>query len=270
MLSPDTLQKTRPSILLRIDELRGQFHNVGVDFEVYTRPRCFSAQPDRMLQSVVSEVRAGCWILIRTNRAVQEWFVNNKVPCVMSGTAYDGVDLPCIDINQFALCRHAVGLFQSRGHSRIGFLVREASSAGDEDAVAGFTAAWREGRIESSRPLVIRYYGGRSQIGKALESPAFREYNPTALLVGGPLCCLAAMTHLQWAGKRIPQDVAIICRASDMFFDYLTPSIACYSQFETVMEHAIFQTAMEVLQGNSHGMRKKLLMPEFVPGESLG
>lgn len=270
LLSPDSLNHVRPGTLLRIDDLREHFHDVGVEFKVYIRPRCFSVRPDRMLRSVVSEVRAGCWILQRTNRAVQQWFASNRVPCMMTGMTYDSVPIPCIDANQYALSHHAVGLFRNRGHSRIGFLLRESGSAGDEDAVAGFSAAWREGKFNTGQPLVMRHEGSLDQIRKMINSVSFREYNPTALLVGDAMAYIAVVTLLQRAGKRIPEDVALICRAWDMFFDYMAPSVACYSCSETVMGHTIFQTTMEILRGESPGKRKKLLMPEFVPGESLG
>ena len=270
LLCPDNLNQIRPATLLRIDGLRGRFHDVGVDFQVYIRPRCFSAHPERMLQSIVREVRAGCWILQRTNRAVQQWFASNRVPCMMTGMTYDGVPIPCIDTNQYALSHHAVGLFRNRGHSRIGFLLRESGSAGDEDAVAGFSAAWREEEFKTGRPLVMRHEGSLDQIRRTIKSVSFRGYNPTALLVGDAMAYLAVVTLLQRAGKRIPEDVALICRAWDMFFDYMTPSVACYSCSETVMGHTIFQTTMEILRGESPGKRKKLLIPEFVPGESLG
>ncbi len=270
LLSPVGLDQVQPSTLLRIDELRGHFHDVGVEFHVYIRPRCFTARPNRMLQSIVSEIRAGCWILIRTNRAVQEWFVANQVPCVISGMTYDGIQIPCIDTHQYAISRHAIGLFRSRGHTRIGFILQERCTAGDEAAIAGFTAPWRESQIETRRPLVMRHDGSLDQIRNTLESVAFRKYNPTALFVGDPMCCLAVVTHLQRKGKRIPEDIAVTCRSWDKFLDYVTPSIANYSRFETIMEHTVFRTALEVLRGESLSKRKKLLMPEFVPGESLG
>ena len=83
------------------------------------------------------------------------------------------------------------------------------------------------------------------------------------------MSCLAVVMALQSAGKRIPQNTALICRNSDMIFDYVTPSIARYSHSEKVMERAIFQTTMKILNGETPVRPRKLLMPEFVPGESF-
>jgi hypothetical protein len=270
LLSPVPMDQIRPAILLRINDLRIQFHQAGVAFHVYVRPRCFNTQPDSMLQLVVNEVRAKCWILIQTTREIQEWFASNQVPVVISGTTYDGIKIPCVDIDQFAICRHAVGLFRNRGHSRIAFLLRESGLAGDEAASAGFTTLCSRDKTETDHPIIYHFKGGRDQITKVLESTAFIEHDPTAILVGGSFTCLALITHLQQIGKQIPKDVAIVCRTSDMFFDYLTPSIASYSRLDATMERAIFKNCMEVLRGESLGKRRKLLMPDFIPGESLG
>ena len=269
-LSPTPMNQVRNSNLLRINELQTQFYKVGVDFHFYDRPRCYNARPGLMLQSIVNEARAGCWILSETTLAVQQWFQSNQVPCVILGTAFPGVDIPCIDVNNFALCSHAVGLFRNRGHSRIGFLLQDNGTAGNESAVAGFSVSFGKNRTVTERPLVMRCNMERDQIINLLESKEFREYDPTALLLGGPRICLAVMTHLQHAGKQIPEDVAVISRVSDVWFDYVTPTVACYSRWDTIMEHAILHNTMDVLRGEYVVTRKKLIIPEFVPGESLG
>ena len=269
LLCPQNLNQIRPATLLRIDALRGQFHDAGVGFHVYIRPRCFSAHPERMLQSIVKEVRAGCWLLHDTNRAVQQWFAANETPCLIAGTTYDPFHIPCVDINQYALGHHAVGLFLGHGHSRIGFVLKKSGAAGDKDALSGFTTPWRQDKEGTQPPVILRHDGSLKQIRRSLLTVASRGDLPSALFVGDAMSCLAVVTVLQEAGSKIPRDVALICRESDMIFDYVTPSIARYSHSEKVMERAIFQTTMRILNGESPAKSKKLLMPEFVPGESF-
>ena len=269
LLCPDNLNQIRPGTLLRIDGLRGQFHDAGVDFHVYIRPRCFSAHPERMLQSIVKEVRAGCWLLHGTNRAVQQWFAANQTPCLIAGTTFDPLSIPCVDINQHALCRHAAGLLLSHGHSRIGFVLKKSGAAGDKDALSGFTAACREGQVGTNPPVILRHDGSLAAIRGILDGAISRGDLPSGLFIGDAMSCLAVVMALQSAGKRIPQNTALICRNSDMIFDYVTPSIARYSHSEKVMERAIFQTTMKILNGETPVRPRKLLMPEFVPGESF-
>lgn len=264
------LNQMSHSALLRINGLRERFYNSGVDFRICIRPRCFSARPDQILQSLTQETRSGCWLLYETNYAIQKWFAANKqTPCLITGITYNSFHIPCVGINQYALGRHAAGLFLARSYSNISLVLKKSEEAKDEELIAGFTSPWTETQVKTHPPIILRHNGSLTQIQRHLHPIISKDAAPAALFVGDSISCIAIISSLQKSGKRIPADIVLICRSSDMVFDYVSPSIACYTYSEEVMAHTIFQATQRILKDEPPTQTKKLLIPEFREGESF-
>lgn len=269
LLCAKKLSQMHSTMLLRINRLQELFYHSRVEFRIYTRPRCFSFHPDRILQSLLEEIQSGCWILSEPNRAVQQWFNAKKKPCIIMGTACNSFQIPCVDINQYALGHHAIGLFLARGYSNIGLVLNESGGSGDEQLLAGFLSPWKKGKLETKPPLILHHDGSFAQIQMRLLSLISQNTLPSALLVGDSASCIATVTTLQKIGVGIPKDIALICRDWDVAFDYISPLIAYYSYSKKVMGHIIFKTAMKILKSEPAPKTRNFLIPEFVEGDSF-
>jgi len=71
---------------------------------------CYSKRPERALERLVLRDPADCWLIRLSTLPKQQWFEEHDVPALLAGTAYPGVNLPYVDIDQGAVSRHAAGL----------------------------------------------------------------------------------------------------------------------------------------------------------------
>jgi DNA-binding LacI/PurR family transcriptional regulator len=77
-------------------------------------------------------------------------------------------------------------------------------------------------------------------------------------------CCL------MYNGLKLPQDVALISRNHDSFLEEVVPSLARYSCDPALFARRISRMVLQLVQGGAGQPRQVLVMPDFVPGQSLG
>lgn len=65
--------------------------------------------------------------------------VGHQIPAVITGTKFDGIDLPYVDMDNEAICRHAVGLLIARNRKSICFQTATHPQPGDLLSETGFT-----------------------------------------------------------------------------------------------------------------------------------
>src|SRR5580658_8712081 len=138
LLTPESLESLQPRQTLVIDELRSLMNERGCRLHVFQGQRYFRGDPGPPLTKLLRAEPHSCWILYMTNQAVQRWFQQNRIHCVVSGTTYPGIDLPFSDLDHRAVCRHAVGVMLRSGHTRIAYLAFRSTRAGDQQGVEGF------------------------------------------------------------------------------------------------------------------------------------
>jgi LacI family transcriptional regulator len=187
---------------------------------------------------------------------------------VLSGTCHAGIDLPSLDVDYRAVCRHAAGQFLARGHRRIGLLLNPPGTGGERESEIGFLEAF-QGAAEASA-LVASHDGTPASIRKCLDGWLRLASPPTAFLVARSLPALTVASDLARRGLRLPRDVALIARDSDHFLEYHSPSLACYHHDPDLHARRIARVAIQLARGAVIRTRTIRLMPTFLKGESLG
>lgn len=265
LLSPEPLHAMPPFVLLWVDELRSQLASEGHLLQVHVgRAWSGGKNPARALQSLTATVPAAAWVLYRSTEAMQQWFEQRQIPCVVVGSVFKGLSLPSVDRDHRAVCRHAVGLMAARGHQRLALLIQEPQYAGDRESEAGFEEGLQAAAARGVTGHIQRHDGNREGLLKALDRLVSARQRPQALLIARTSSALTVCTALLQRGLRIPQDVALICRDDDVFLDETLPQIARYSITAGTFAKRIFRL---VRQPGARGDTK--VMPEFVKRESL-
>lgn len=265
LLSPEPLHAMPPFVLLWVDELRSQLASEGHLLQVHVgRAWSGGKNPTRALQTLTSTVPATAWVLYRSTEAMQQWFEQRQIPCVVVGSVFKGLSLPSVDRDHRAVCRHAVGLMAARGYQRLALVIQEPQYAGDRESEAGFEEGLQAAAARGVTGHIQRHDGSREAILKALDRLLTARQKPQALLIARTSSALTICTALLQRGLRIPQDVAIICRDDDVFLDETIPQIARYSVAANTFAKRIFRL---VRQPGTKGETK--VMPEFVKRESL-
>ncbi|MDR0901328.1 MAG: substrate-binding domain-containing protein [Opitutaceae bacterium] len=272
LLMPEPITALRPKIALIVDELRGHLAELGLRLHLFHGEHYFAAGASRRLQRLVADNPHDCWILTLVPDRVKQWFQDQGVPCVVSGTCGAGLKLPFVDLDYHALCRHAAGQMTSLGHKRVVFLTEKSNKAGDVASERGFLEGIASASGRDVEGCVVHHQNTNNSVLKTLDrlfhgGPSGPR--PTAMLVANPHFYLLALTYLHGLGLRVPADISLVCRDDDSFLNYVHPAPTRYSFDEASFTRHLFRLVIQTVKG-SHIVRNDIrIMPDYGKGATL-
>jgi len=80
---------------------------------------------------------------------------------------------------------------------------------------------------------------------------------------------LMVLVHLLKTGRRIPEDVSLLCRDTRPSLDLALPEITRYRSPAVKQARLAFRIAQSMLSGHHVTQEPYLILPAFVPGETL-
>ncbi|MBI5693957.1 MAG: substrate-binding domain-containing protein [Verrucomicrobia bacterium] len=270
LLTPEPLETLRPTHVLWIDELRALLIEHGCRLQVLHGQQFFRARPGAALQRLVQQHQPGCWIVIRSRGGTQAWFDRSGVPCVIAGSVMPGVDLPFVDLDHRALCRHAAGVLLGLGHRRLAFLLEHTRRPGDVASEQGFLDGVRTSGHPDARALVIAHDPTVDSVCSTLRRLLDSPRPPTALFVANPFHYLTLTSRLAQLGRPVPRGMSVLCRDDDSFLSFVVPPPARYRMAPHAFARKLLRPVLEAVEGGHVMTRATSLMPEFVRGESIG
>jgi DNA-binding LacI/PurR family transcriptional regulator len=251
------------------NELREALEKVGFHFEIHAERGLYGHGCGAGLERLMEQLRpAGC-VLLSSTEKMQLWFSRRRLPCVIWGSKYAGVELPSVDKAYRAICRHAVGLFLARGHRRLVLLNPELGAAGDLESEEGFWEGVAQHKQKDVEANVVRHRGTADDLCSALAALFERRAPPSALLVSRAANVLTVMGCLMRRGLRLPEDVALISRDHEPFLEAVVPSVARYVVSPESMAHRISAAVLEMVQTGLVSAANYQIMPQFTPGDTL-
>ena len=249
-------------------EMRAQFAVQGIGWEEVFDRTLGGRYPESRLASIVNGRRHVCWLLLGASAAIQRWFANANVPTLVLGSCHTGVELPSVDVNYYAIGWHAGGCLAKNDHQRVAVILPARPLAGDLACVRGLNAYIAQ---QQKRIAVVEVTAGASRAGLlATLDQLLRSANPvTAILAIHVEHVLMTLVHLLKTGWRVPLDVSVLCRETRASIDLGLPEITRYrSPAVKLARHAV-RIAQSLLAGQQTTTRTHLIMPAFVPGETL-
>ncbi|MBI5381919.1 MAG: substrate-binding domain-containing protein [Opitutae bacterium] len=268
LLLPTPLEGARPFTVLWVNRLMSLLHESGLQLEVVSGEKYFGARAGLSLRRLVAEHEARCWILARSHRALQQWFAVNNIPAVVAGSTHTGIDLPSVDIDHRALCRHAATAFLRHGHCRLALFLEKAGHGGDDDSERGFKEGLA-GDARAASPLICRPDKSAAAVIHELRRLQALAAPPTGYLLSNSFSYLTVLSYLAFEGLRVPRDVSLISRDEEPFLSHLHPMPTRYAIAPAKFAAALHQTIQRVLERDvapGHAVR---IMPDFVKGDSL-
>lgn len=270
VLTPLPLQEVPPFALCWMDRLRELLAQAGVQLEIHSGRRWYSRRPEKDLAALTQQAPAGAWLLFMTNERMQRWFMKSCLPAVLSGSTHPGIELPSVDFDYRAVCRHAAGQFLRRGHRRIVLLMESSETAGDRESAAGFLEAFETKAGQVANPTIVHHAGTPESIRQHLQRLLSVSEPPTAFLVARSMPALMTTSELMRRGLRVPRDASVIARDSDYFHEYLSPQLARYRADPEVHARRLSRIVCKMVAGDMSRPNRVRIMPRFFPGESLG
>lgn len=269
LITPETLEHLRPYTALWVDELRTLLFENGVRLTSFSGQRFFSSRPEKALARLVKQNPQSCWVLAHSNEHHQRWFYDRGIPCVVAGSAHSGLPLPSVDLDHFAVCRHAAGEMLRLGHRKVALLSKRSSRAGDLESERGFEEGVRTSRHPDAESLIVRHDGTVDGAYRALNSLFNLATPPTAVLVAQSAFYLTTVAFLGERGLRVPGRVSLVSRDDDTFLAYLKPSPARYScNPKTFAKRLLLQVQLS-FEGDTGGHTIHRIEPKFIAGGSL-
>jgi len=220
------------------------------------------------LHEVISQP-ADCWVLLGAPPAVQTFFANSQLACLLDGIAVEGLALPDFDVDLEALFRHSINYLLNRGHRRICLINAEHTARLNPKSMEVARDALRKGAPDLSAWDPIRTYDGSTEQFKNLLHSLFFRKNlaPTALIISMGKRVATAMMWLMSHGLRIPEDVSIISRDCDEFLECVHPLPAHYRQPPSAAKR--FVRAILAVINKRHSRRHTRIMTVFYPGDTV-
>ena len=270
LLAPEALEKLPSYTALWFDELRALLFESGIRLVAFSSCRFFSRGMNESLARLIKQSPQTCWVLTHSNEDVQRWFFTKQIPCIVAGSSLSDVRLPNVDLDHFAICRHAVGAMLRNGHRRFAFLTPLSQRGGDLDSEAGFLDAVKQSTRTDLGSSIARHDGTTNGVWRALSRLFDSKSPPTALLVAKPVFYLTTVSFLADRGLRVGKDVSVICRDHDTFLSYLKPTPAGYSLGPKTYAKRLLPLVLAHVRNQRITQTDVRIEPEFIAGASLG
>lgn len=259
----------RQRILFMLERLRHYLEVQGAELAVHLVPYPRSGEVSAHFKRLLATQRHDCWVLVSPLVSMQMWCAEQRVPVMVLGVSADAAGLPSVSADFRAVCRHAAGLMISRGHRRLGMLLATPMKSEDVLSQRGF----EEGVQASSCQVEVRFEK-HDQTGagvmRLLDRLLAMKDGPTAWLVCRQASFTRIYTNLLYRKVSIPEELSVLCRDSDDFFDDLLPCPTFYRVNRKHLIHQAARLALRVALGQAQPHEKVWLMPELIEGATLG
>ena len=269
MLSPLPLHSLRPFDIFLVDNIREHLAEEGFHLELHVSHRYYSKHPFKALENLVHQKPIAAYILFLATLQMQRWFVDRGLPVCVAGSSYPEIELPAVDVDHRAVCRHAVGTFFNKGCRQIVLLIEDIRRAGDEESRIGFLEAAKQ-LSEVRQAFIAEHNGTSAGICAKLDTLLSPANPPDAFLVANSAHVLTVIGHLLRQGIRLPGQVSLISRDDDSFFKYVVPTVARYRSPPAVFARKLSRIVVQLTRGTNVPAKNTLLVPQFIKGETMG
>ena len=245
-----------------ISEMRTHLAEQGFTTEVLVCQMRSAKAQQRKLETFVRQNRVFCCVLLSVSKELQEWFATHSIPALVLGSCHPSVKLPSLDVDYRSVCRHAAGIFRSKGHRRIAFLVPNSGVAGDLASEDGF----REGCASNAgstdaEAIIVRHNGTTTHLATKLDAMFSSSRPPTALLVAKPTHTLGVLVYLLRKGLTVPDTVSLIGRDSDHLFE---DAISHYRFDDETFAHRLSRLMAQMVSQGYLRPEPNLIFPRYV------
>lgn len=249
-------------------EMRARFAEQGVGWEEIFDRTLGGRHPESRLASMVSGRRHVCWLLLGASATIQRWFADAGVPTLVLGSCHAGVELPSVDVNYYAIGWHAAGCLAKHGHRRVALVLPHQPLAGDLACLRGVSEYIHRREKQIS---VVEIAAGPSRAGLlATLDHVLRSSNAaTAIFCIHVEHLLMVLVHLLRTGRKVPGEVSVICRETSTSVDLGLPEITRYRSPAAKQARLAVRIAQSMLSGHQVTRTPNLILPAFVPGETL-
>jgi DNA-binding LacI/PurR family transcriptional regulator len=269
LICPQRIYSLPSHVVQLVDLVRSLAAEAGLHFELFDGGRFARTDPGRFMPPLVRGHPKACWIPIMADRRLQQWFARTRTPAVIYGNVYPDLQLSSVGIDYRACIRHATSLLLRRGHRRIALVTHDPRRAGEQESIAGCLEAFRA-HGDGAPTLVAQPDDDVPALRRKVDRLFSLREPPTAVIAFRTHHYATVATRLLETGRRIPDDVALVCRGEDVFMHFLSPTPALYRVNVEQLARSLFRCVLRTVGGATGWGEQHRIVPDFVPGASLG
>lgn len=196
---------------------------------------------------------------------------NKGVPLILFDRASDEIEAPSVVIDDYLGAFKATCHLLEQGCRRVAHIAGQQHVAIFNRRLRGYVAALKHYNIPLDEDLIV--YGkvsiesGRMQMHRLL----LLDEPPDGVFAVEDFTALGAIQAIKAAGKKIPDEVAVIGFANEDFGQYITPPLSTVDQQSTIMGEEAAKMFFQLSEGNNfykHPPQKKVLEPVIICRES--
>jgi len=177
------------------------------------------------------------------NDPAQVLALTRSVPVVLIDDAVEGVDIPCIRVDNVAASREATLHLVARGHRRIAYLGGSAASIVGRERISGYVQALVESGLPTTAALIHQDTFGFATGYAGAKALFATPEPPTGLFCANDVVAFGALKWLHENGRAVPGAVGVVG------FDDLDAAAQVYPALSTVAvpKEAIGELAVRTL-----------------------
>jgi len=196
--------------------------------------------------------------------------IRQGVPLVTTAYHVSGESLTVVDVDNVDGGFQATQCLIKAGHRRIGMITGPPDWKSVKDRTEGYRLALEKGDIPFDQSLIEHgdwsYEGGYEAARRLIE----RGLDFNALFAQNDRMALGAMRALREAGRRIPDDVAIVGYDDIPVAAYCDPPLTTVRQPMQEVGRVATRLLIETIEGGATPPREVLLRAELVRRQSCG
>lgn len=203
-----------------------------------------------------------------TDDAVIDAVRMRHIPFVLVGRHPIHNDITYVDVDNRMSSRDAVLHLLRLGHRRIATIAGPLNMIGGMDRLAGYRDALKSRGLLADEKLIAE-----GDFGEESGYRAMRELLPNApdaVFVASDTMALGAMRALREAGKKIPDDIAVVGYDDMPFAAHTEPPLTTVRQPIHRAGFVAAETLMDLIQEHDAAPRRVILPTELVIRESCG
>ncbi len=256
--------------LLILEEVRPLFAARNVGLEIHRAPYLEGDRVSVRFERMMREHQHDSWTLISPTVSIQKWCRRHRVPAIVFGARHEATGLPCAEFDYHAVGYHAVGEMLRLGHRHLALILPAMLKGEDLSVRAGFEAASRE--IGAGRAVisVLQHDSTVRGVCRLADRLLAQRPRPTAWLICRQEHFLTFFTHLMHQRISIPEEVSLICRDGHAYIGDLVPEPTRYTPNLALLVRHYARLALRHLDGQATPGEKVTLIPDFIPGATLG
>lgn len=193
------------------------------------------------------------------------------VPLILFDRASDALGVPSVVVNDYAGAFEATKHLVAQGCRRIAHIGGQQHVTIFNQRLKGYIDALNVHGIAVNDDLIVHgnvsIESGRACMKRLLAGPDV----PDAVFAVEDFTALGAMQALREAGKKIPEEIAVIGFANETFGEYLTPSLSTVNQQTVRMGEEAAKLFFELQRQNGSSdtvPRKLVLEPQLICRQS--